>query len=78
MSPFSSGILYRGYAANRHLSDFLAATLCRTYMVCDGFTLDVHYCSPNREVICLVKHIELRFFDVTQMMYFIAAEATGR
>jgi hypothetical protein len=41
------------------VSDFLAAAFCTTRGVCDGFTLDVHYRSTDREEICFVRHAEL-------------------
>lgn len=60
------------------VSDFLAASFRTARGVCNGFTLDVHYRSTDREEICFVRHAELRFFDVAQVTHFVAAEAAKR
>jgi len=58
------------------VSDLFAAALRGTRRICNGFTLDVHYGSTHREEISLVRHAELRIFDVAQVTNFIAVEGT--
>lgn len=41
------------------VGDFLVAVLGRTRRVCNTFILDVHYRSPSREELRLVRHAEL-------------------